>query len=168
MLNELGEKNITDKWLEHIFLLLDKIDEELLRMNNGCKDIIEYLPNVNNKEALDKICFVNAGLIITKLDLVLGSVKGIILDGEYEDLRFKLDSLKLFYNGKITLLGKKIQLYELIRNDLNKSDSFMLNSNFNVLCNELTECRNELVDCLRDILFLEGNIKSKRKVEARD
>lgn len=163
MLEDRTKRVLEQQWSNLTLERLTKLDESYIRLHEGCIDLYEYLPNLNFDEELDKVKFKNAGFILTYLDSILMKDKHLFSDTEFTELNTKVKALKKFINEGIEVKGKNVKVFDYFRSDLHKTNTFRLNSNFDLLVKEISIIYEKIIDALKDILYLPGNIRSNKK-----
>lgn len=162
MLNDNTKKIIADQWIGLLYTRLEQLNEAYIRMHEGCIDLVELLPIINQQETIDKIQYQNAGFILTYIRNILLNGRALFVNKDWDALKEKLDVLdnlhvKGMFDGK-----EMIKVYSIKRSDVTKTQRFSLNSYFKILVKGLDELYGEVVNNIEEVLFLEGNIKSKK------
>lgn len=163
MLNDNTKKIIADQWIGLLYARLEQLNEAYIRMHEGCIDLVEILPIINQPETLDKIQYQNAGFIITYIRNILLNGKALLETDKWNKLKEELDVLdNLHVNGMFD--GEQmIKVYSIKRSDITKTQKFCLNSYFKILVKGLDKLYGDLISNIEDVLFLEGNIKNTKK-----
>lgn len=160
MFEDKTKRVIAEEWLKLIYVRLEQLNESYMRMREGCVDLIEFIPLVNQKETLQQVQYKNAGFIISYIKLILSSAEAIFNPKDYEELSARVDFLDSLHTDGINKGGIKIKVFELKRSDVTNTQTFTLTSHFIILIKHIDKLYAKLVSNIQEILFLDGNIKN--------
>lgn len=155
------KKGIFDEWIRLIYDRLEKLNESYIRMREGCSDLLEYIPLVNQKEVIEQTQYKNAGFILTYIKNILSSAKPLFKTDDHNKLNSKLMFLEKFHEEGIIKDKNSFKVYEYKFNDMTRTSLFKLTPYFSILVREIEKLYEELIGHIQEILFLEGNIKNK-------
>lgn len=156
-------KVIVDEWTKLLYFTLEKLNEAMIRMHNGCVDLLEYLTIQDRDETLQRLRYENASFIITYMNNLLTNGQGLFTLEDLETITSKLEILKRLHGEGIKKDNEVIKVFVINKSDRTYKKIFKLTPYFEVLSDELDLIYQTIIKNLESILFLEGNLKNKVK-----
>jgi len=145
-------RNFSDKWMDHLFEVMMRIEDYERLARNGCSTLIDYVQNQNLDLAI--IQEKNYQLFMTECSILMGDVKNFIDKKDYLELFLRFKEIKDKENS--------INGFLEMRQDhiANTSESY-LKREFYQIIDLLSDFRNALVRSL--LIFLNPEIKTKKE-----
>ena len=147
---EKDTRNFADKWMDHIFEVLMRIEDYERLAKNGCSTLMEYIQNPDLDIAT--IQEKNYQLFMTEVSILMGDVRNFIDKNDYLVLFLRFKEIKDVEHSSHGFLD--------VKQDFVANTSYVdLKKEFYPILDLLSELRNILVKSL--LIFLNPEIKSK-------
>ncbi len=167
-----SKKNISDKFLEIILSSLQNLQDFETSMRRGCENIVEYILqqhnfHFQNRSDLNYVQVENMNFMINEFELLLPNIKSIVKDTDMKEMEKKFTNIKnLLYKGLYSEKKKETYIaYKEIYNQVSKTKTIKIYPLFNIISQELSSLRGNVVMSLNHILFIQSKSESESEVE---
>ena len=158
-------KNIGAKWLDSLYISIERITECERMGREGCESLVQYVQDINyfNKN-LPSIQLKNLSFMIGEIKIILPKAKRFIKEKEYNKLTLEIKKCDIDFNNQyIYAKEKKYSICILSKGKRNMSYLF-LKQGFGILFERVVEIKVKLLDELDEILFPKGEVIRQMEV----
>ncbi len=155
-LNQESKKDISDKWIAFICEHLQRLEELEVSSKQGCENMLEYVNiPVNQMVSLPVMQLKNIGFWISEFEITLKDVRAVLKKTEAEALENKLNLIKNTKEKGFKIKETTIKISKVLRNSQTKKRKVVLLPLFEVVVNQLSNLRGELIENLKHILWIQ-------------